>query len=477
MLAGWHDGFFLRDSKDVVRLYPRMLLQLDFNSSLGSGVHEVPTSAGAEGLQTRMVLRRLRLELGGELFKRWGFLGSMEMGINSSGNSKGDQETSAAKPGDAPTASSGKYAAVQSAAATVQLSDVLINYKAFPFLNFMVGQFNVPFGMELRTPDSKLAWSDRTIATRFATPSSKELGVAIWGELGKRVLAWEFGVFNGEGNSRPSVDSNADVIGRIFTRPLAAGATDDFGKFFQLGISAKHGDRDPKNVAYDYASMTTNQGFALWSPSYKDSLGRSTHILPSGAQNAIGGEARVRVDRFALQGEVIYVANNTREAIDGFQLTNTERLGRLKGIGWYGQLSVWPFGDPFINGEPGIWRPPHLDLDKPEPEHTPRGLELVAVASGVSANYNGATRKDSVADSKTPNADISIYQVGLGGNYWHTSHVKVGLYWMAYLTPGSGKSSDNLAIVPDNLLKQDDGKTPKDGHALHEISARMQVAF
>src|SRR5262249_14386956 len=143
------------------------------------------------------------------------------------------------------------------------------------------------------------------------------------------------------------------------------------------------------SVGYDYTPITTAQGWVLWKTTYTDSLGRQMHILPSGAQNAIGGELRLRTDRVALQSEAYYVHNNTREGVDGFQLTNIERLGRIAGVGWYAQISVWPVGDPFVSPEPGIHRPRTLNIErkKAEPgERWPRGLELMAIVAGVNAN-------------------------------------------------------------------------------------------
>jgi hypothetical protein len=199
------------------------------------------------------------------------------------------------------------------------------------------------------------------------------------------------------------------------------------------------------------------------------------HVMPSGSQNAIGGELLLRAGPFALQGEAYYVANNTREAVDGYQLTNTERLGRIKGVGWYAQASVWPVGDAFLAGEPGIYRPRHLDLKAKDSPRMPHGLEILAIVSGINANYKGGSRLGSTDDPRTPSGAINIYQFGGGVNYWHTRHVRVGINYMAYLTPGSGTAS-NTAVVPANLQTAADGK-PGSGHLLHELGGRLAVAF
>jgi hypothetical protein len=197
-------------------------------------------------------------------------------------------------------------------------------------------------------------------------------------------------------------------------------------------------------------------------------------VLPSGAQNAIGGEIRVPFSRFDLRAEAYYVANNTREAVDGFEYTNTERLGRISGVGWYAHLSWWPFGDTFINGDPGFLRPTHVDLTK-EPE-LKEGLEVMAIVGGVNASYDGASRGGNY-DAKTPGSpklagnSIRIYQYGLGATYWFSRFVKTTVNYVAYQTPGSGDT--NLASVPANT-----GPNPDNGsHVIHELGARVLILF
>jgi len=309
----------------------------------------------------------------------------------------------------------------------------------------------------------------------FAVPGPRDIGGTVWGEVGDGVLDYQVGVFGGDGQNRPQVDNNLDVMGRVFVRPLSP--SKEVTSKLQIGVSAFHGVRDPKYVGYDYTPVSTGQGFALWNPTYKDSLGRQVHVVPSGSQNAIGGELRVPVSIFDIRGEAYYVSNGTREAVDGFQLTNTERLGKVTGVGWYAQVSAWPLGDAFVNGDPGMVRPTRIDFAK-EPERPKKGLEVLLLVAGVNAAYDGASRGGEY-DGKTPGnpsgktaKDLTVYQYGVGLNYWHTSYVRVSLNYSIYHTPGSG-SPDNLAGVPGNL-----GKTPIEGaNMMHELSTRVGVAF
>lgn len=483
-LAGWHGGFFIRDTKDYFRLYPKGRLQFDFYSFFGKNVGDMPAADGGSALKPRFFARRARVEIAGEFLKRWSFLMGVEFGGQGISNANGKAQLSAAPAGKDPTAASARYQPVDGVSAVAAPADIFINYRVFPALNFMFGQYQAPFSIENRTGDPSTPFIERNLAIRgFVFPTAKEMGLTVWGELGQRkLMSYEIGIFAGDGENRPGVDALPEFIGRIFVKPFAGKKGILEGA--QVGISARTGERDQNYVGYDYPSIRTGQGFVLWNPAYKDSLARNIHIIPSGSQNAVGGELRVPISRLDVRGEVYYVSNHTREAVEGYQLANTcldsttvctERLGRVKGVGWYAQVSAWPLGDPFVTGDPGLTRPTKIDLTKPDV--VKKGLEVLAVVAGVNASYDGAVR-DGLYDANTPGLGrapgtaITAYQIGLGANYWHTKHVRLSLNYNAYLTPGSG-SPDNLAGVPGNLGVNADPNS----HALHELTTRLGLVF
>jgi hypothetical protein len=474
--AGWHGAFFLRDPKDYLRIYPKLRINLDFNAYFGEGVSSISAADGGTALKPRFFLRRLEPELGGEFLKRWTFNGGFEISQPLS-NINGRAEMAAAAPGAVPTAGTAIFAPVEAPTAGIVASDVWLNYSIAPYLNLMIGQFNAPFSMENRTSNKTTPFMERNIAIRgFARTSNKEMGLTVWGELWDKKLGYEVGVFSGDGQNRTQVDATADFMGRVYVRPLLDSMKGSLSKL-QVGVSASHGDRDPSYAGYDYTGVTSGQGFALWNPNYRDSQGRATHVIPSSAQNAIGGELRVPYSIFELRSEAYFVSNNTREAVDGFQLTNTERLGRLKGVSWYALLSMWPLGDTFVSGDPGMTRPTKIDLGK-EPDRPRKGVEVVALVAGIDATYDGAARGGEY-DAKTPGnpsgkiaKNVKVYQYGFGLNYWHTPYVRTTVNYTVYHTPGSG-STDNLARVPGNTI----AVPIADAHLLHELGARFGVAF
>jgi hypothetical protein len=477
ILAGWHGSFYIRDAGDIFRIYPKARVLLDFNSYFGPGVSKVRAESGGNALKSRLFVRRANFEFAGEFMKRWTFYIGLEVN-QAIANANGAGQLSSANAGEEPTASSARYQAVQTPAVAAFLDDVWINFTVAPWLQIEVGQFLTPFSMENRTSNKFIPFMERRIAIRNLTaPTSQELGIMVWGEVADKKLNYEVGVFAGEGVNRPQIDNDVDFIGRVFAKPLL-GCKCPLPNA-QIGMSARHGQRDSSYVGYDHPALATGYGVRLWSPTYRDSLGRTIHIIPSGAQNAIGGELRLPVSVVDFRGEAYYVANNTREAIEGYQLTNTERIGQLRGVGWYAQISAWPLGDAFVPSEPGMQRPTRLDFTKP-PSAPKRGLEALAYVGGVNAIYDGASRGNgSVYDANTPGnptgtagKNVTIYEYGFGLNYWHSTYVRTTLNYILYHTPGSG-SRDNIARVPGNGVPE----TAATAHVLHELGARLQLAF
>ncbi|WP_437674330.1 porin [Sorangium sp. So ce131] len=476
-LAGWHGGFFLRDANDYFRLYPKGRMNLDFYSSFGAGVSDVTAVNGGSALQPRFFVRRARLELAGEFLKKWSFDLDVEFGGQGLANTNGRTQNSAGAVGQAPTAGSARFAPVEATTANAVLVDVWINYSVLPALNFLFGQHSPFFSLENQTSDTSATFMERSIGVRsFAFPEGKDIGLAIWGDVADRALVYGVGVLTGDGQNRPGVDAPPDFVARVAARPFAFGGDKKalLAKA-HIGLSARHGERDQEFVGYDYTPIRTGQGYTLWGASYTDSQGRPIHVIPSGAQNAIGGELRLPISIVELRAEAYYVANNTREAVEGYQLTNTERLGQVKGLGWYVQLSAWPLGDAYVNGDPGFTpRPTKIDLSKPV-DKPKSGLEVAALLSGINATYDGASREGAY-DEKTPGADtgpgtdIDALQIGLAANYWHTRNVRLGVNYNAYVTPGSG-SNENILRVPGNTVQR------AEAHSLHELGARLHVAF
>lgn len=471
-VAGWHNMFFIRDPDGQFRLSPTGDIHLDFNSWFGKNVDSVPTENGGAGLYPRFVARRIRFGVSGEFLKRWSFLANFDV-TSPLSNPSGTDEVAAAAPGTDPTGTSARFRPAQGVDGGIGMREAWVNYSLCPCLNVQFGQFRTPLTQENRTGKNTMPFMERSIAVRsFIVPANREAGLMLWGDFGDDVFTYELAVTGGDGQNRFTVDASPDFIGRLLVAPLKG---IKLVKDARIGVGARHGQRDQENVAYDVVPFSTQQGWVLWNSVYRDSSGDRVHVIPSGAQNVIGGEMLVPIGPVDIAAEAYYAAYHTREAIDGFVLTNTERLGTLNGVALTSWVDWWAFGDERIGGPIGRMKPSKLNLRK-KAEYK-RGLEITALFSAILAAYDGNSR-GGVDDTATPGStgnpatDIDIFQFGLAASYWHTRHVRLSLNYNLYFTPGSG-GTENLAVVPGNVVDPRD----TDASLLHELGTRIQLAY
>jgi len=485
--AGYHNGnFFLRDRSDIFRLYIMGRVHADWLQQLGAGVGSLPSGSGIED---GFFLRRARIELSGEFYEVWQWwVGAEFASANNIDNAAGNQTTPTCTVNATTSAltCANRENPVENATVKAIPTDVFVNYGPSPWTNIQVGQFYLPFTLENRISDNTTAFLERSLAVRdLGAPLQRDIGAMFWGESPNRVLYYTVGVFNGDGPNRPNADDRYDVSGRVVVRPFALSPSMQWA---QIGFSARDGSRDPKYVGYDLPSLTTQGGFPFWKPTYKDSYGRTLHIIPSSTQWAVAGDLYLPIDGFDFTGELVYANDNTREAVDGFQLSPfTERTGQLKGYAWYAQVGYWIVGDHDIIGPPSYGRPIHVDLTQPQ-KLPQRGVQVLAKFEQMHLTYEGASR-GGVSDPDTPNGNINVNAVEFGINYWATRHLRVGLNYSLYMFPDSApvtatapggpvQTSTQRAVAPGQLLATNvDNGARDNSHALNEIQARVGVQF
>ncbi|MDB4937742.1 MAG: hypothetical protein JWP87_4714 [Labilithrix sp.] len=482
-LAGYHNGlFYLRDHHDNFHLYIQGRMQIDFFGFLGAGVPETT-------LKPTLFLRRIRPEITGEFLGHWRFMIAGDFGATAIDNPRGTNETSAAAPGVAPTATTARYASGETTRFQAAPTDVFINYREGTLFNVMVGQMDAPFMMENRTSDKYIPFMERSLPVRaVGIPSNKEIGAMFWGETRNRLFFYSLGPYNGDGQNRPNVDARFDLLGRFVVHPLATtDIADKTLKDAQIGVSGRYGSRDRKWVDYDYPPLTTQGAFPFWSPTYTSSRG-VTHIIPAGDQIGLAGELRIPIDRFDLTSEVVYIRNGTREALEGFEATQSNRFGVMSGVSYYATLGFWILGKRDINGVPGYGNPPRLDWTKSDPLEPPHALQLLAKWEQVALKYESASRAGT-ADANNIDGDIKVDAITLGMNYWATKHVRLSLNYVYDRFPDSGpvkaaapggaqQTSANRAFAPGNTIGTGvDDRARDSAHDLHELLARFAIAL
>jgi hypothetical protein len=445
------EHFYLRDYADEYRLYIGGRAHIDAYAPFGRGVSAAQTAGS--GLQPGVFLRRARPELSGEFLGRWQWSIAGEFGRTTVDNGNGQtyQNVCTIAPNGTQTCGV-RSAPVEAASYQAQPTDVYLNFRAAQAFNVQAGQIKIPFSLENRSSENITPFLENALPTRaFGAPTVRDLGVMIWGDVA--VARYELGVFNGDGPNRFNQDANVDPIGRAFAHPF--GRTRGPLERLQIGASGHYGQRSKKTIGYDYPTLTTQEGYAFWRPTYTDSKGNLVHIIPAAAQVTGGGELYWPISIFDLTSEVVYAHHDTREARDGYQISPfTDRAGAIRGLGYYGQLSVWVFGDRQFVRRPGYLDPPHIDFSAPLPP-TESSLEVLAKVERLETHYEGASRGGQ-NDSKTPNGETTVIAISAAVNYWATRRVRGSVDFATYVFP-----------------ERRSGTLP----GLKELSARLAVGF
>jgi hypothetical protein len=479
--------FYLRDANDDFRIYFGGRAQADAYLPFGAGVS---SAAAGAGLAPTFFVRRARPELAGEFLGHWQWMISGEWGRTAVGNANGQVATPictvAAKTGAQTCVL--ESTGVESASYTAQLQDVYMNFRAANVFNVEAGQILIPFTLENRTSTNFIPFLENSLPVRtIGAPNLRDIGVMAWGETTASLFHYEVGIFNGDGPNVLNQDSNFDGIGRVFAHPFALTST--LLKTLQIGGSGHYGVRSAKTVGYDYPSLTTQEGYAFWKPTYTDSNGNLTHIIPSNQQITAAGELYWPVSIVDLTSELVYADHDTREARDGYQLAypNTERYGTMKGYSYYLQVGVWLAGDRQSVRRPGYQDPPHIDFAKPLPVTT-SSVELLAKFEQLHLSYASASRVGT-PNAKSPDGDIDVDVVSFGATYWITRRVRLSLNYDLNIFPGSEpgtpsatgdpkQSSSQRAVGPAQGLAIGVDDSAREGaHTLSELTARAQVAF
>jgi phosphate-selective porin OprO/OprP len=105
---------------------------------------------------------------------------------------------------------------------SVSILDANLTVGLTPALQFKIGKFKYPVGLELLQSDSWTFFNERSVVTNLVP--NRDLGVQAQGELFGGRLAYQAGVFNGVGDGGSSnnsdFDEEKDVAGRVFAAPF-----------------------------------------------------------------------------------------------------------------------------------------------------------------------------------------------------------------------------------------------------------------
>lgn len=112
------------------------------------------------------------------------------------------------------------------------LYDAMVEITVHETASFRVGQFKIPFSLEMSTSSADIDTIDRSQAVNKLSPgldigsSGRDIGAVVFGKAA--FLEYTLGVFNGAGINKADTNDSKDLSGRLIVRPLG---------FLSLGAS------------------------------------------------------------------------------------------------------------------------------------------------------------------------------------------------------------------------------------------------
>ena len=124
----------------------------------------------------------------------------------------------------------------------VSVLDANLTIAPSNLLQFKIGRFKAPVGLELLQSDSATFFAERSLVTNLVP--NRDLGVQAGGSLRNGAFTYTIGLFNGVADAASTTnadyDNDKDVVGRVFVQPFKNGPESPW-RGLGLGLAASSG--------------------------------------------------------------------------------------------------------------------------------------------------------------------------------------------------------------------------------------------
>jgi phosphate-selective porin OprO and OprP len=266
-----------------------------------------------------------------------------------------------------------------------QIFDAYLNYRLRPELQFQVGKFKAPIGLEQLQADKDILFNERALPTDLVP--NRDLGFELHGDMFGGVANYAVGIFNGIGDARNS--GNADFqddkafAGRLFFLPFKRGSTAVL-QGLGFGVSGSFEDMQGTNTTglpnttggslAGYATVGQQQFFA-YNPTFTTSGTNRPVVVASGDHWRLSPQASYYYGPFGFLGEyVISDQQVSRTAAAPFSSAHLEHTAFQVAGSWvltgedasFSGVVPRQYFNP-LNGKWGAWqlaaRYSQLDID------------------------------------------------------------------------------------------------------------------
>ena len=403
-LSVGENGFALSSAKGDFVLQLKAVLQVDSRTFFGDD--------GVSG-NNGFLLRRARPILQGTVFKDFDFLFVPDFGGTGS----------------------------------PQIFDAFVNYRYRPELQFQVGKFKAPIGLEQLLADKDLLFNERSMATDLVP--NRDLGVQLHGELFGGFVKYGAALLNGVGDAKNSnnadFEDSPEFAGRLFFQPFKkgnlalqgigfgiSGSYESIGTPGTGGLPSTTGGTLP-----GYATVGQQQFFA-YNPAAVQ--GRTPVVVADGQHWRVSPQAYYSYGPWSLLGEyVISDQRVTRTVVAPLVSRELENKAWQIAAGWVITGEDFNFSGGVVPRRP--FRPAQGDWG---------ALQLVARYDWLNIDHGAF---DLFSDPTRSASSAQEWSVGL--NWYLNRNVRVLTSFSHTTFDGGGSGSTAPGVVtrnPENVL-------------------------
>jgi phosphate-selective porin OprO/OprP len=354
---------------------------------------------------------------------------------------------------------------VNLAAGTVDALDVNLDWKILPELNLRAGKFKPPTGLERLIASPRAPFIDGSFVT--VLQPNRDLGLQLYGDVGKGLLEYQAGLFNGarDGQNNTTDNNNdKDLYVRLFASPFARSES-EWVRGFGLGVSGSRGKHNQYNapaqraVAASSSNAPTGTTPVTVTPSVSGigsySTGRQTFFsYNNSADTSEGTLTRISPQASYYAGPLGIIAEYT-------QTTQTLRLAtfsnELTNKAWAVTAS-W-----FLTGEKNVYKTIKVKKANTFPSLDGIGaVELLGRVHGIQIDDKAfealsATPSQRYADPAKSASAATGYGLALG--WYLNSNVKIfASYERTDFTGGTGISARTGTTPADPVVEDRDSE-------------------
>jgi len=215
------------------------------------------------------------------------------------------------------------------------VQDAYVNYRPFSELQFQIGKFKEPVGLERLQSGANLLFIERGYPTQLVP--NRDMGAQLQGDLFGGWLNYAAGIFNGVANGgsgdNEQADDDKDFAGRLFATPFVK-SENDWLRGLGLGVAGTVGDQQGALRSFVTPGQQTFFSYITGAGTLA-----APNVTADGDIWRISPQAYYYKGPFGIFGEYVIASQEVRRT------AGTSTFATLRNTGWQVAASYFLTGE------------------------------------------------------------------------------------------------------------------------------------